>query len=325
MKVFLRLLKNFIILSLPLWLIAVFTALYPMEYMSVEYAMWAEERDAVRSSFDVTDPETIIIGDSRAKSGIIPAELDSRAYNISIGGTTSVEMYYAVRNYLKNHEAPKNAVVIFAPYHFCYMDNWGQTQYYNYLTLPEIMDAEINGLKCGEKEVNYNGCLADLLSFKLRLPNKYMEALYSAHLTGNGGKNREKYDSVRRDRGYTAFGEEEYNDGINYEGHIPEFVLSEMTDLYYGKILDLLTENNVNIIIEQAPINEASDKVITDEFMQGYTAYMNMISGRYEKASVEKIVPVYENSYFGDNNHMNKKGALKYTTYIREKYAGTFR
>ncbi len=322
MKTFLRLLKNFIILSLPLVFISVYTLINPMGYMSIEYPMWAEERDMVRDPVSSGDPETLIAGDSRAKSGIMPGVLadDGSVYNIAIGGATSVEMYYSMNNYLMNHRAPENVILIFAPYHFCEMDNWKQTLYYNYLTLPEVVDTEVNALKYAEESVIYNGFLTDLLSFKLRLPNKYMDALYSARITGNRGSNREKYEKVRNAYGYTAFGEEEYNDGVNYETHHPGFDLSPMVDAYYIKLLDLLEKKGINVIIEQAPINRASDEVISDDFRSGFDDYMKAIEERYPGVTVERKIPVYDNSFFGDNNHMNRRGAERFSEEIKKKY-----
>ena len=326
MKYVSRLIKNLILISIPLILICVYTFIYPMSYMAVEYPMWAEEKNYVnqpqKASNQASSPATLIIGDSRAKSGIIPSELaeDGSVYNISIGGASTVEMYYAVRNYLKNHEAPEKAFVIFAPYHFCELDNWNQTLYYNYLSLPELMEAETNALKMQDKNIHYTGWLPDILSFKLRLPNKYLDAIYTSRLGQNLNENREKYDSVRRDLGYTAFGEDEENNEVSYEVHCPSFDLSPMADHYYIKLLDTLKDAGVRVIVEQAPVNPASDEQITEEFREGYRSYLEKTTKDYPGITVEKEIPVYDKNCFGDNNHLNRRGAEKYTAMIREKY-----
>ncbi len=322
MKTFLRLLKNFIILSIPLVLLSAYAFINPMGYMTVEYPMWAEEKNAIKGGIE--DKKTLIIGDSRAKSGLIPYLLneDNEVYNIAIGGATSIEMYYAARKYLKNHEAPENAVVIFAPCHFCQIDNWQQTLYYNYLSLPEVLEVEWNAIKYGEKSINYQGSLSDVLSFYLRLPNKYMDAMVNARFTGNSTVNREKYDSVRSEGGYTFFGNEDYNDQLNYEAHYEGFDHLPMVDHYYIRLLDLLRNEGINVIIEQSPINDASARVIKEEFYEGYREYMDDIESRYPEFTMEKVIPVYDNSFFGDNNHMNRRGAERFTAEFREKYDG---
>ena len=326
MRTFFKLFAKFILLSLPLVLLSAFCLKEPMAYMSVEYPMWAEERDAVRNLSFGSDPETVIIGDSRAKSSLIPGDLDNegKVYNIAIGGATPVEMYHACRNYLKNHRAPGKAVVIFAPYHFCDMDNWDQTLYYNYLSPVELIETEADALKYREEKMIYSGWIADLLSFRLRFPNKYLDQVYSARFVNNRAGNEEKYRELRQAMGYTYFGEEEMNAELNYETHHPEFDLSPMVDAYYIKLLDCLRDAGAGIIIEQAPVNEASGQKITDEFKNGYREYMETMEERYPGAFVEKNLPVYDNSFFGDNNHLNRRGAEKFSKEIRDKHSGIF-
>ncbi len=315
-KTLLHLFKNFMILSIPLILISVYTSFNLMGCLSVEYPMWAEEKSYVNlNNPKGMDADMLIIGDSRAKSGVIPSEIrdDGSVYNIAIGGTTSIEMYYAVKNYLKSHAAPSEAVVIFAPYHFCDIDNWGQTLYYDYLSVPELMEAESMALKTGEDKVCYPGFLSDILSFKLRLPNKYLDAVFSSRFGGNLADNRAKFDSVRKDLGYTAFGEAEGNDELNYETHHSEFDLSPLMDGYYKRLLKLLDDNGVKVKILQVPVNQASSEAISPEFLTGFRAYMSEIQSLFPNFSVETEIPVYENSYFGDNNHLNRRGAEKFT------------
>ena len=326
MDTFMKLFTKFILLALPLILLSAFCFKEPMAYMSVEYPMWAEEKDAVRNLSFEKEPETVIIGDSRAKSSLIPEYLshEGKVYNIAIGGATPVEMYHAAGNYLKSHEAPENAVLIFAPYHFCDMDNWDQTLYYNYLSPGEILAVEADAIKYGEEKMIYNGWIADLLSFRLRLPNKYLDQVYTARFVKNRAANEEKYRELRQALGYTHFGEEEMNAELNYETHHPEFDLSPMVDAYYIKLLDSLKDAGVNIIIEQAPVNEASGQEITEEFKKGYREYMDSMESRYPGSFVEKEIPVYDNSFFGDNNHLNRRGAEKFSKEIGDKHSGIF-
>ena len=320
MKTFLRLLKNFIVLSIPLVIICIYTYLNPFGYMTVEYPMWEEEKDAVRGGIE--DADILIIGDSRAKSGLIPGELpgEKEIYNIAIGGATSIEMYYALSQYLENHEAPETAVVIFAPVHLCAIDNWQQTLFFNYLTLPELLEAEKTAVLTKEEAVCYSGFPADLLSFRLRLPNKYMDALINARGNGNLAENRAKFEALRETRGYTAFGEEDGNDDLNYETHHQDFDLSPMLDEYYIRLLDLLRNKGIEVIIAQAPMNEASGKALSQDFRQGFTEYIEGIEERYPEYTVETEVPIYDNSFFGDNNHLNRKGAEKFSKEFSANY-----
>ena len=312
-----KLIRNLILISIPLILVSLFAAIFPMRYMAVEYTMWQEEKDYVKNGDNAT---TLVLGDSRAKSGIIPENLSKGVYNAAIGGATAIEMYYACRNYLNNHPSPERAIVIFAPYHFCEIDNWQQTLYYNYLTVPELAEVETGAFKTGEAAVGYSGWITDIISFKLRLPNKYLDAIYQAKFTGNFEANKSKYDSVMADCGYTEFGTDNGNDGLNYETHHETFDYSELVLDYYDRLMNLLEENGVETYIIQSPINEASGKVISSEFWTGYDKFLTAVENEYPEFTVEHEVPVYDNIYFGDNNHMNRKGAEKFTAVVKEKY-----
>ncbi len=324
-----KLVRNLILLAIPLIILCAWSFRNPMSYMAVEYAMWAEERDYVNGKSDSPEPDMLIMGDSRAKSSYLPGILAENSgrkiYNIAIGGTTSVEMYYALSNYLDNHSAPKDVVLTFAPYHFCTMDNWQQTLYYNYLTLPELIETETNVSRLGGDETTrYNGWFADVVSFRLRLPNKYLDAVYTAGITGNFESNMQKYESVRQDLGYTEFGSNPGNDRPNYETHHKDFDSSELILYYYEKVLDLCEENDIHVTMAQAPINEASDPLITDAFRNGYNDFLESVKSSHPDFTVETEIPVYDNKYFGDNNHLNRKGAEKFSKEFRDSHAELF-
>lgn len=313
-----KLFLKFIILGIPLYAFMLYTLLYPMNYMPIEYSMWREEKDYVESS---ANAKTLIIGDSRAKSGIQPLLLeDENTYNMAIGGSTPIEMYYALEEYLSHNEAPERAIIIFAQYHLCDIDNWGQTQTYNYLSGDELLEVYLTALKNNETKLLGDHFFTDTLSYKLRFPNKYLSSIYNARFNGRYTENKNKYDSVRADRGYTVFGEDEGNDGVSYETHHPEFDSSKTVLLYYDKLLNLCKDNGISVIIEQAPLNETSTAQVSEDFLSGYEQFLQEIEQKYPEFTVVHEIPEYENMYFGDNNHLNKRGSAVFTQYIRDKY-----
>lgn len=316
-----------ILAGIPLYLLMLYTFLFPMNYMAIEYSMWAEEKDYVNKengAENLPTANTLILGDSRAKSGLRPKELSDSVYNMAIGGATPIEMYYALENYLENHPAPENAVIIFAPYHFCDIDNWGQTLYYNYLTVPELLDVFKNAASFNDPVVLADNFLTDSLSYRLRLPNKYLAAEYNAGFVNRKNDNLEKYNSVRRDGGYTVFGTAPGNDAGNYETHHEVFDKSPLVENYYYKLIGLCLENDIHVIIEQSPVNKASMALITEDFWDGYNQFLADIETAYPSIIMEKEVIAYDNRYFGDNNHLNEDGAVIFTREFKEKYKELF-
>lgn len=312
-----------LILGLPLYALVLYTWLFPMNYMPVEYSMWQQEKD-----YTISGPEAdiLILGDSRAKSSLIPEMLtdgDKEIYNMAIGGATPIEMYYALSRYLINHNAPERVIVIFAPYHLCEIDNWGQTETYHYLSSREMMEVYSNAKALDETHL-LNGSLFDnLVSYNLRLPNKYMSSLYNAHFFGRYADNISKYNDVSKNLGYTEFGTDNGCDSLNYETHHTWFDDSKLVVMYYRKLVELCVDNNIYVQCIQAPINEASSEKIINEFWNGHKDVLRTVV--YENLSddvmsFETKVPVYDNKYFGDANHLNRLGAEKFTKKIKKKY-----
>lgn len=315
-----RLAKNFILISIPLILLCILAYVFPMSYMTVEYVMWDEEFENSESPYMAA--KTLIIGDSRAKSSVLPAMLHEDTYNIAIGGATPIEMYYAVENYIEHNGAPENAVVVFAPYHFCDIDNWDQTLYFNFLSADEIAEVYFRGLKTKDPIVACKGRIPDMLSCRLRLPSKYLAQMYESKLVGRKQENLDKFNSIRADLGYCEFGSADGDDGETYEVRHETFDYSPLVVYYYKRLIDMLDENNVNVIIAQPPINQASADALHQEFADGFTAYMRDIASRHPDMEVLPELVVYPNSLFGDSIHVNRKGAEVFTGELKKYMEG---
>lgn len=315
-----RLAKNFILISIPLILLCILAYVFPMSYMTVEYVMWDEEFENSESPYMAA--KTLIIGDSRAKSSVLPAMLHEDTYNIAIGGATPIEMYYAVENYIEHNGAPENAVVVFAPYHFCDIDNWDQTLYFNFLSADEIAEVYFRGLNTKDPIVACKGRIPDMLSCRLRLPSKYLAQMYESKLVGRKQENLDKFNSIRADLGYCEFGSADGDDGETYEVRHETFDYSPLVVYYYERLIDMLDENNVNVIIAQPPINQASADALHQEFADGFTAYMRDIASRHPDMEVLPELVVYPNSLFGDSIHVNRKGAEVFTGELKKYMEG---
>ena len=90
-----------------------------------------------------------------------------------------------------------------------------------------------------------------------------------------------------------------------------------MVVFYYDELIGLLVKNGVKVTILQTPVNETSSELITDDFRSGYADFLTSIEEKYQGITVYKEIPCYENRYFGDNNHLNRSGAEKFTTSLK--------
>lgn len=76
------------------------------------------------------------------KAAVRPSLMpDIKIANLAVGGGTTVESYYALRSYIKNHGAPSIVVIGYHSFHYVVQDtNVTRTLYFNYLTVPELRD-----------------------------------------------------------------------------------------------------------------------------------------------------------------------------------------
>ncbi len=316
----LKLFRNFILISIPLFVLCVLAYVLPFAYMSTEYVIWYEEY--ANSDSPAIDAKTVLVGDSRAKSSILPALLHEDTYNIAIGGATPMEMYYATRNYIEKNGAPQNAIVTFAPYHFCDIDNWDQALYYNFLKPGEVFEIYTKALELKDPVITKKGRIGEMVSYRLRLPSKYLSQMYEGKFTGNLSSNQERFDQIRGDLGYCEFGNAAGDDGLTHECYHEYFDYIPIVTLYYDRLLKLLIDNNVNVVVVQPPINQASSDGMHQEFLDGFTGYMEDIAEKYPQITVFPEIPVYDNIYFGDSIHVNRKGAALFTGDLKDKLEG---
>lgn len=311
-----------ILAIVPLVVLCLYTALFPFGYMDEEYPSWKYQKDMA-----MTGPayDTLILGDSTAKAGLIPNNLSSNVINLSMGGATPIEIYYTLERYLASHEAPENALIMFTPYHYSFLDNfWQRTMYFNYFDSRETLEVFRNAHAVSETAVLTDGYFIDLMSYRLRLPNKYLPAMYNSGLIGRRTTNEAIYNEIASNRGQYYFGTADGCSDHNYESNYTALNLSLIVDLYMRKLLDLCVENNIHVVLEQAPMNTASYSLLNENYVTEYTAYMELLQQDYPEIMIDTIIAHYEDAYFGDASHLNEKGAVRFTEEILTEYPELF-
>ncbi len=317
-----RFLAKCILAALPFLLVMLFTLFCPLFFMDAEYPSW---RYTMRESTTRSeDYDFVILGDSRAMSALMPNEFQGNGVNLAMGGATTIENYYTMKRYLAHHAAPERAVIVFAPFHYSTIDNFRQrTLYFNYLSIAETAEVLHTARTCKSEAVFSDGIYTEALSDRLRLPQVYLPALMNARLIGRYGQNAEALSKLTADRGYAAFGTADGCDDLNYEVHyedLRESGDSELIALYLKKLIALCLDHGVEVVIAQAPMNEASHAALHENYVKSYGFFMRSISDLYPDCFAEQEIPCYANAYFGDASHLNEKGALKFSRELAEKY-----
>lgn len=320
-----KLVRKFIAIVLPLFiLLPVYCALFPMWYMDEEYAMYRQQKDYVTENQDAN--RVLIIGDSRTKAGFIPDELSADCYNLALGGTTPIEGYYTLKEYLQVHPAPEYVVVAYAPMHYMDVDAlWTRNIYFHVMNQEDAGELFQVAAACRDNEnILIENYRLEYAMYRFYMPNKYCTALKNAAFIGRHEANVEKYERVVAERGHNFFGLADGSSDVNGEAKESDFIPSDVITLYMQKIFDLCEEQGIQVVVEQLPMNETSRAILTREFKDHYREYMLQLAEANPKAWIFGDFYMYPNAYFGDADHLNQMGASEYSKFMRERYPNIF-
>lgn len=322
-----------ILAALPVIALVIFTAVCPMGYMDEEYPAWRYTMDVADNAG--CDCDVLVLGDSRAMADLIPEVLtDKSCENLAVGGATTIEMYYFLERYLANNKAPETAVVMFAPFHYSYIDNFKtRTTYFNSLTVAQQIEvvvmagAEPSGAACRSLEqssIRFDDYVPYMISARLRLPDVYLPAMTNARFIRRKSQNEAAYANLVNMHGQGYFGTLDGCADLAYEASYTEMAQDADAVLirtYAVKLLDLLAENNISVILAQPPMNEATYDNLDESYVNQYKEYINELCKPYDNVIFEDELIRYENEYFGDSSHLNEKGAMKFSKEFAKKYS----
>lgn len=320
-----KLARKFIGIVLPLFiLLPAYCALFPMWYMDEEYAMYRQQKDYVSENQDAN--RVLIIGDSRTKAGFIPDELSSDCYNLALGGTTPIEGYYTLKEYLQVHPAPEYVVIAYAPMHYMDVDAlWTRNIYFHVMNRADAIELFQVASECQDQEnILIENYRLEYAMYQFYMPNKYCTALKNAGFVGRHSANVEKYNQMLLERGHNYFGMADGSSDINGEAKETDFTASDVITFYMQRIFDLCEEQGIQVVVEQLPMNETSRAILTQDFKDHYREYMTQLASANPKVRIFGDFYMYPNSCFGDADHLNQTGASEYCRFMRERYPDIF-
>lgn len=336
-----------ILAALPALLMIGFIALCPHCYMDEEYPAWEYTIKQVRGHGNVTggriasgsehaesDSDIVILGDSRAMADLLPEVLtdgildqngqQKSCINLAVGGATPLEMYYFYISYLENHKAPETVIVMFAPFHYTYMDNYQtRTLYFNALRNRDYRELMRVAMRYGSESVLFENHAAYHLSCVMRFPDVYLPALYNSHFVGRRLDNNLRYMDLVKSHGQGYFGTDDSNSDKAYEATYTEMAKSGDADLlefYAGTLYTLLSKSCKNVILVQPPMNETTYDNLDADYVMEYQAYIDNLCEGLDNFTYSTEFLRYDNDCFGDASHLNERGAKRYTKEFRDRY-----
>lgn len=325
---YIKFLLKCILAASPAILLIIYTLAFPFSYMDEEYPAWHYTGEIIEGDIGAAKYNTVILGDSGAMSSFVPSILSDSCVNIAVGGGTSLEMYYFMKEYLNNHEAPDSVVVMFAPFHYWNIDNYNtRTMYFKALSIEDAIDVYKNAKEYEVESIYTKGVFWEEFACRTGLPTKYLPAITASLSHRRYGKNIDAYKDIVSENGYGMFGRLDGCDGLSYECSYSSMDYgNEMIILsaYFQKLYALCEANGIKMLLVQPALNEASYNAIDAGYVETYRAYIEMIGGQCANMKCETVLREYPNEYFGDVSHLNRKGAEIFSREIKDTYPEYF-
>lgn len=310
-----------ILAALPAIVLIAYTILCPLCYMDEEYPAWRFSKEAATGkTYRGVNFDTVILGDSGAKSALIPELIGDSCINLAVGGATPIEMYYRLSEYIENHDAPKCAVIMFAPFHYWHIDNYKtRTVYFKAIPAGKLCELYGNARSCGADSVYHEGYVTQELSARCGLPSVYLPAINASRFTGRYKDNAQALSDTEKARGYGTFGELEECYDESYETSYEDMVIdgdAKLIALYLQKLLRLCNDNSIHVVLLQPAVNTATFDKLNEHYYGSYRNYIKQAATVCDDIDYETELRVYDGRYFSDTSHLNAAGAEKFTKEI---------
>lgn len=305
---------------LPVIFVYIYTWMNPLGYMDEEapYYMWNKEQANTRQEKDY---RVIILGDSTANASYAPEILSDDTINLSLGGTTPVENYYILDDWLAHNNAPDVCYISFMDHHLYEEDCfWRRIVYSHRFRIGQIVEILKAAKEYNEDSIICENYKTDFISYELRLPNKYITSLMNAGFNQRYAENIEAWKQNDLHRGRyigRTIQEGDIPDGIVYD----EFCVSPLFDDYLKKLINLCEDKDIQVRIVKIPL--PGKEKYTQEYTEGFHSYYKAIKKSFPGITVDWF-SAYEEDKFVDSSHMNSHGALKFSKELKMLYSEDF-
>ncbi len=294
----------------------------PLAFLEPEYAFWQAKQVLVEGC-DLGD--VLILGDSRATVGVIPALLPVKTSNLAVGGGEAIEALAILTRALACPAQPKLVVVSWDAVHISRPDLfWERTMRFGFLdagALAELRDvSQMLGDSSVYEERHTDGIpswLRDRL-YLAHFPPFYFGSLIEGRLLWRWRRNEAGLAASIAARGQYYFGVDEGSSVVAGDGRLEAFRPLPVLDWYFDRILALLAERGIPSVFIPMPVNETTARAIRPEVSDGFAHWLAGYEARYPRFHVAgPVVRPWADKWFGDGfSHLNPAGAERFSALL---------
>ncbi len=296
-----------------------YTAFMPMRFLESGYPIWVAKQAILRHC---DFGSILVLGDSRAESAIVPAELPLPAANITFGGTTAVETYFFARKALKCPHPPQ--LVIYALSMPAYLHAtpglWKTAARYGYISFRDLRD--IAGVAVRDHDpwlatLNTNDGLTGIVRdvvYGIRFPSIFMASLVEARGIGRYDYNKVLLKRTAVTRGQVIYPEQADKRLVGIEAALTAFVPSPLEADYFDKTLALFAAAHVRVLVLTVPAGSSTVKAVAPAVKADFARFLARHTDRYTNViSGAPGLVGWPDAFYVDGSHMNERGSRAFT------------
>jgi hypothetical protein len=305
------------------------------------------------SQCDIGD--VVLMGDSVTNAGYLPDQIGPNVRVLSMGGSSPIESYYILHNTLANcAKRPKALILVFTPYRLhpdalTLPDStflWSRGVETHSISYDNLLDLLATTRKIGNSVLFGPASLFDLDAIaKAYLYTKSFPAYYFGSiinyfdllLTRNetffikknnitqGFRryhiNNTLYKQTLAEHGHHFYGTSALDDDetqLDHDSELHNYAISPLMDFFIRRTIREFNQLGIEVYLEMPPRNEVSAKHYHPEVPAKYYAYYKTLEAEEKGVHLlEKQLPVWPATFFGDSSHLNHLGAMTVSDNIR--------
>lgn len=291
----------------------------PMYYNRPTNTRWYFLKKSLEKEYIVPDSKIIFLGESRLNAAVDFTQI-SKAYSFASGGSTPIEMYYVLKKYTEKYSNPDTVFLSVSPRFlsetFAFYPYAVRNDFFSYSDFNEIC----KNLQANDTTIGKNSKLKFLI-YKLHYLEYYQSDVLYNYVFAGYKENEELIKQMQTMKGGRPHPDlKDSCSNLNYETAYDHFIPAPILKHYFKKILSFCRDNNIHLIYTFVPMNKSSYNALKPAFIKEYSYFIKSFANHYPYFDISDTIYSYPDIYFGDESHLNSKGKVKYTKYIKEIY-----
>ncbi len=297
-------------------------AAMPLAYLEPEYPNWRAKQMLVERC-DLG--EVLVLGDSRAAAGIIPALLPAKTTNLAVGGGEPIEAQTILSRALRCPIPPRLVVLSFDPTHFATVDLfWERTMRFGFLNAGELAALRAASAAVNDRSVyeeRHTDGMPSLVRdwlYTWRFPPYFFASLVKGGGFRRWARNQQILAEAIASRGHYGFGIAEGSAAIAAEGRLRGFRPLPVQAHYFDRILAALQARGIPAIFVPMPVNQSTARATDPLVWDGFDAWLTAQAARYpgfHRAGPAMLA--WPDQWFGDGfAHLNPAGARRFSALL---------